>query len=68
MDHSLLTEYKVFVNPSISEVLCTTIVEVSYINYYNYYCHLIYNFGIYFDFFLILFLNFVVFFKSLLID
>ena len=28
MDHSLLTDYKVFVNPSISEVLCTTIVEV----------------------------------------
>lgn len=26
-DHALLTEYKVFVNPSISEVLCTTIVE-----------------------------------------
>jgi hypothetical protein len=28
MDHSLLTEYRVFVNPSLSEVLCTTIVEV----------------------------------------
>lgn len=28
-DHSLLTEYKVFVNPSLSEVLCTTILEVS---------------------------------------
>ena len=26
-DHALLTEYKVFVNPSVSEVLCTTIVE-----------------------------------------
>ena len=26
-DHSLLKEYKVFVNPSLSEVLCTTIVE-----------------------------------------
>lgn len=26
-DHSLLTEYKVFINPSVSEVLCTTIVE-----------------------------------------
>lgn len=26
-DHSLLTQYKVFVNPSVSEVLCTTIVE-----------------------------------------
>lgn len=28
VDHSLLTEYRVFVNPSLSEVLCTTIVEV----------------------------------------
>ena len=26
-DHSLLTDYRVFVNPSESEVLCTTIVE-----------------------------------------
>jgi digalactosyldiacylglycerol synthase len=26
-DHSLLSEYKVFINPSVSEVLCTTIVE-----------------------------------------
>jgi digalactosyldiacylglycerol synthase len=26
-DHSVLTDYKVFINPSISEVLCTTIVE-----------------------------------------
>ena len=26
-DHALLSEYKVFVNPSVSEVLCTTIVE-----------------------------------------
>ena len=26
-DHSLLSEYRVFVNPSVSEVLCTTIVE-----------------------------------------
>lgn len=26
-DHSFLSEYKVFVNPSVSEVLCTTIVE-----------------------------------------
>ena len=30
VDHSLLTEYRVFVNPSLSEVLCTTIVEVQY--------------------------------------
>lgn len=28
VDHSQLGEYKVFVNPSLSEVLCTTIVEV----------------------------------------
>lgn len=28
-DHSELIEYKVFVNPSVSEVLCTTIVEVN---------------------------------------
>ena len=27
IDHSILTEYKVFINPSLSEVLCTTIVE-----------------------------------------
>jgi digalactosyldiacylglycerol synthase len=27
MDHLLLDEYRVFVNPSLSEVLCTTIVE-----------------------------------------
>lgn len=26
-DHALLTEYRVFVNPSLSEVLCTTVVE-----------------------------------------
>ena len=26
-DHALLKEYKVFINPSLSEVLCTTIVE-----------------------------------------
>ena len=28
-DHSVLKEYKVFINPSLSEVLCTTIVEVT---------------------------------------
>ena len=27
VDHALLHQYKVFVNPSVSEVLCTTIVE-----------------------------------------
>lgn len=27
-DHSMLRNYKVFINPSLSEVLCTTIVEV----------------------------------------
>ena len=27
-DHAVLKEYKVFINPSLSEVLCTTIVEV----------------------------------------
>jgi len=26
-DHALLTSYRVFVNPSVSEVLCTTVVE-----------------------------------------
>ena len=29
LDHSLLQKYKIFVNPSVSEVLCTTTFEVS---------------------------------------
>ena len=35
MDHALLSEYRVFVNPSLSEVLCTTIVEVRACNFLN---------------------------------
>ena len=27
VDHSMLSQYKVFVNPSLSEVLCTTVIE-----------------------------------------
>jgi hypothetical protein len=38
VDHSLLTEYQVFVNPSLSEVLCTTIVEVGRHNKSVLYC------------------------------
>jgi digalactosyldiacylglycerol synthase len=30
IDHMKLTQYSVFVNPSVSEVLCTTIAEVTY--------------------------------------
>jgi len=29
LDHAMLSDYRVFVNPSISEVLCTAIAEVS---------------------------------------
>jgi digalactosyldiacylglycerol synthase len=29
MDHALLTSYKIFINPSVTEVLCTTTAEVS---------------------------------------